>query len=121
MLVDEDNKKRGQWKMGVVEQLIVGQDKEVRRAVVRLITKGKPVTLNKSVRKLYPLEISSSAEGDASEIQDRAIVDDVEAEGDGGMEKETSVDVRRPERGEPRARRAAAVDSQWKTRFMLDP
>ena len=121
VLVEEDNKKRGQWKMGVVEQLIVGQDKEVRGATVRLITKGKPVSLNRSVRKLYPLKISSNAEGNVSEVGDRAIVDDVVAEDDEGLEEEINVDVPKPEGRELRARRAAAVDSQWKTRFMLDP
>lgn len=43
--------------MAVVESLIVGKDKEVRRAIVRVITKGKAVHLSRPVQKLLPIEI----------------------------------------------------------------
>ena len=51
VLAEEDNKRRGQWKTGIVEQLIVGQDNEARGATVRLITKGKPLALIKQSSK----------------------------------------------------------------------
>ena len=69
VLVEEGNKKRGRWKTGVVEQLIIGQDKEVRGATVRLMTKGKPVALIRSVRKLYLLEINCNVEESLSEVE----------------------------------------------------
>ena len=55
--VYEEGVKRNGWKMAVVESLIVGKDKEVRRAIVRVITKGKAVHLSRPVQKLLPIEI----------------------------------------------------------------
>lgn len=43
MVVYEDGVKRGFWKMGVVEGLICGCDKEVRGVYVRVIIKGSDV------------------------------------------------------------------------------
>ncbi len=113
VLVEEDNKKRGQWKTGVIKEVIVGQDKEVRGATVRLIGKGKPITLNRSVRKLYPLEINCNVERDVDRVEGNEVEDEE-------LEKEVNVEVAELERPASRARRAAAVDAQWKTRFMLD-
>ena len=45
VVVYEEDKKRGEWILGVVE------------------TKGKPVHLSRPVQKLYPLEIRSKGEG----------------------------------------------------------
>ena len=55
--VYEEGVKRNGWKMAVVESLIVGKDKEVRGANVRVITKGKAVQLSRPVQKLFPIEI----------------------------------------------------------------
>ena len=40
VVVYEDDKKRGGWKMGVVDGLVIGRDGIVRGATVRVITKG---------------------------------------------------------------------------------
>ena len=50
----EDDKKRGEWKMGVVEGLVIGRDGIVRGATVRVITKGKPVLLSRPVHLEIP-------------------------------------------------------------------
>ena len=63
VVVYEDDKKRGEWKMGLVEGLVIGRDGIVRGATVRVITKGKPVRLSRPVQKLYPLEFRSEGEG----------------------------------------------------------
>ena len=39
--VYEENKKRGDWKMAVIESLIKGKDEVVRGANIRVIVKGK--------------------------------------------------------------------------------
>ena len=44
--VYEEEKKRGEWKIGVVESLVKGKDSIVRGAKVRVITKGKPTHLS---------------------------------------------------------------------------
>ena len=52
VLVSEEDKKRSQWKVGVVENLIRsrGRDQQVRGAHLRVVTKGK---------RLYPIEVKS--------------------------------------------------------------
>ena len=55
--VFEENVKRGLWKIGKVEEVIWGRDGVVRGAKVKVMTKGKPVLLNRPVQKLYPLEV----------------------------------------------------------------
>ena len=58
VLVYGEHVKRGSWQMGKVVELIVGKDKVVRGAKVKLVTRGKPVEVSRSVQKLYPLEHS---------------------------------------------------------------
>ena len=57
VIVFEENVKRGLWKIGKVEEVIWGRDGVVRGAKVKVMTKGKPVLLNRPVQKLYPLEV----------------------------------------------------------------
>ena len=55
--VFEEGVKKNGWKMAVVESLIVGKDKLVRGANVRVITKGRAIHLSRPVQKLFPVEI----------------------------------------------------------------
>ena len=96
--VYEEGVKRNGWKMAVVESLIVGKDKEVRGANVRVITKGKAVHLSRPVQNLFPIEIRT----ETSEISD--------------VPKER---VTGPQRLDV-PRRSAALDAVWKTRAMMD-
>ena len=50
-----EGEKRGNWKLAKVEELIIGKDKDVKGAKVRVAGKGRPVYLKKTVQKLYPL------------------------------------------------------------------
>lgn len=63
VVVREDGVKRGLWKMGVVEGLICGRDKEVRGAHVRVITKGRDDHITRPVQKLYPIEVQAGPDG----------------------------------------------------------
>ena len=99
VVVYEEDKKRGEWKLGVVESLVTGKDGIVRGAQVRVITKGKPVHLSRPVQKLYPLEIRSKGEGTRTRSTRNQVVEV-------------------PTRNSPR--RSAALDSTWKTQLMLD-
>eukprot|EP00794_Sanderia_malayensis_P019296 gene19296-biopygen16176 len=100
VLIEEDNAKRGKWKVGVIEDLIKGKDGVTTGAKVRKVNKGKYEVLSRPVQKLYLLE-SAVADG---EVKDK--------------ENERS-DVGKG-LGEGRPTRAAARDSRWKSRLMLD-
>ena len=57
MIVHEDNKSRLHWRLAVVEDLIKGNDGQVRAAHIR--TSNHKTT--RSVAKLFPLEVHSEA------------------------------------------------------------
>ena len=99
VVVYEEEKKRGDWKMGVVKSLVTGKDGVVRGAEVRVITKGKPVHLSRPVQKLYPLEVRSEGEGHRET---------------GARNRDTG----NPTRNVPR--RNAALNSRCKSQLMLD-
>ena len=95
--------KRGNWKLAKVEELIIGNDKEVRGAKVRVAGKGRPVYQKRPVQKLYPLEIQARPGGKEKEGNSPS------AESEGSLH-----DLHE------RPRRAVAVISKAKTRAMLD-
>ena len=86
--------------MAVVEELVKGKDGETRDARVRVISKGKAHRLSRPVQKLLPLEVKQK---------------------NGVMNREQKEKVTRQtwER-EKRPTRAAALDTDWKTRGMID-
>ena len=64
VLISDESRKRGFWKMGSVEEQIIGRDGIVRGAKVRVAGTGKPEYLNRPLQKLYPLELSVGNEND---------------------------------------------------------
>ena len=100
VVVYVEERKRGEKKMGVVERLVTGpRDNVVRGAIVRVISKGKPIRLSKPVQNLYPLEFRSEGEG-IQTLTER--------------NRNTEIATRRvPPRN-------AALESTWKSRLMLD-
>ena len=93
----EEGKKRGLWKTGIVEKLISGRDKVIRGATVRVPSRGKPTLVSRPIQHLYPLEIKCT-------------------------QNTTTPDPRPNENGHiPRVpKRKSALDSRWKSRWMLD-
>ena len=55
VIIQDEERNRNHWKMGIVEELIKGRDGIVRGAKVRT-AKGK---LERAIQQLYPLELSS--------------------------------------------------------------
>ena len=53
-----DEKKRGEWQLGVVEELVTGKDGELTVAKVR----SRKSRLERAVQQLYPLELSYDVE-----------------------------------------------------------
>ena len=69
VLIHDDNVKRGLWKMGVIETLIVGQDGKIRGAAVRKAGKGKSEVVTRPLQKLVPLEISEKKVSNAESLE----------------------------------------------------
>lgn len=68
VIVHDDSKKRGDWKLGRVERLIDGTDGAVRGAVVITTTKGgKTTKIKRPVQRLYPIEMSQRVEDGTQE------------------------------------------------------
>ena len=63
VIVEDEDRKRSEWKLGVIVELIEGRDKIVRGAKVRVVAGGRPNYLSRPVQKLYLLEIKSQREG----------------------------------------------------------
>ena len=103
VLVHEDNVKRSQWKMAKVLEHITGRDGEVRGAKLKLISKGKAVYMNRAVQKLFPLEVCS-VEGEPQRNLGLGIRPNT------GNGNETRIIPRQ----------AAALDSRWRTRAMMN-
>ena len=95
-----EGEQRCNWKSAVVEELIVGKDKEVRGAKVRVVGKGKPRRLNRPIQKLFALEVQAQSGGKMEESGSPAV------ESEGNLNE--------------RPRRAAAEIFKAKTKAMLD-
>ena len=66
VLIQEDNVKRLNWPIAVIESLLKGRDGSVRAATVRMFNKaGKPTTTRRAVQRLYPIEVNDSRHGRA--------------------------------------------------------
>ena len=85
--VHDENTKRGQLKIGIVEKLIFGKDGQVRGASVRLVGKGKLQTLTRPLQKLCPLEITGSDAKKEENVENLAKKDEVRIESNEKGEK----------------------------------
>jgi hypothetical protein len=109
VIVYEDNVKRGSWKTGVVEELVEGRDGTVRGAKVRLVRNGKTIFLSRPVQKLFPTEVKH----DEGMKKERKKSEKSEANKENEKREVSESRTMRP-------KRAAALDSEWKTRSMVD-
>ena len=131
VVVYDSDKHRGFWKLGVVEQLIVGRDDESRGAVVRVHQKGhKSTLLKRPVQRLYPIEMNcqgvpSTVDSTGNQADtDTVIESDTQADTMAGAEMNEEVEpeviedpipVRKREPDGPptrRSRRAAAQEAR---------
>ena len=73
VLVEGEGLKRNKWKMGKIEEIVVGEDGVVRGASVRTSFNDKIGNIQRPLQKLYPLELGSRGNeeketGNASEM-----------------------------------------------------
>ncbi|XP_065052684.1 uncharacterized protein LOC135681942 [Rhopilema esculentum] len=127
VVVHEDNVKRSLWKLGRIDKLIMGRDGHIRGAKICVISRNKPDFISRPLQKLYPIEwrhgdINGDKESVTSSVQESERL-----ESEKGVEHEIKkgVSIRRVwfvehKKGVTKVRRAAAQDSEWRTRLMLD-
>ena len=77
VILKDNFTKRAFWKLAIVDSLLTGRDGEARAAVVRVSRpEGNPMLLRRSVKHLYPLEVSPvDSTTDGEETQDRKVTD----------------------------------------------
>ena len=122
VLIHEDNVKRGERKMGVIEELIAGKDGQVRGAKFRKLGRGKFEILTRPLQKLYPLEITirdhdkKSVGNDESLTEENEMRKEVESK-----ENEENIVKNGDKKKRNRPLRAAAKDARLLSKLMLDP
>ena len=125
VLMEEDNVKRLQWKMGIVQNLISGKDGQVRGVELRTISHGKPQILTRPIQKIYPLEVSnanvSGDNGKKGNLEKGNQKSGMGKEGKESNENEVKIEVRSTRGANVRPQRRAASYARAKTKLMLDP
>ena len=66
VVVHDEHSPRSQWKLGKVIELMTSNDGQVRGAVIKVITNGKPTKLRRPTSCLYPLEVMPQTDNDVS-------------------------------------------------------
>ena len=70
VLIQEENVKRLNWPIAVIESLLKGKDGNVRAAIVRMFNKaGRLATTRRAVQRLYPVEVRDTKR-EREDIQD---------------------------------------------------
>ena len=97
VVVHDENLPRGLWRLGKVEELIVGADGNVRCARVRISSPNRsPISVKRSLQRLYPLELSSDdgygetdkQQEDQTDLETATTALDVEQDGSPAREPE---------------------------------
>ena len=57
VLINDDQLKRNLWKQGVVEELIISNDKKVRGAILKTCINGHVSFIKRPLQRLVPLEV----------------------------------------------------------------
>ena len=113
VVVHSDEKRRGFWNLGKIEELIVGRDDEIRGAIVRVYTgQRKSKLLRRPLQRLYPIEVGESAPAVNTPAREGEVVegpkdDELEQERLRNIDSQTEGESRRP-------RRIAAVKARDK-------
>ena len=70
VLIHEEDKPRGFWRLARVQRLLPGKDDEIRGAILRVSGKnGRISILQRPVQRLFPLEINYEMDQSSSEDQ----------------------------------------------------
>ena len=96
VIIHDDSLPRGLWKLGKIQGLIIGRDRQVRAATVRVASRGNQYTqLTRPLQRLIPLEIRTPSMPDcetsvndiSDEEEHHAIVNDTSNNSDKDSER----------------------------------
>ena len=73
--MQDDQLKREQWKLGIIEGLILGTDGHFRGVNLRVSSTGKAQFCSRPAKNIYPLEISLVRENDGQGTVKRSYVE----------------------------------------------
>lgn len=82
MIVHDDHLPRGLWKLGSIQEVMVGQDGLIRGAVVRVASRDRQhLYLRRPIQLLYPLEVRCKQPSSIPESQVRIPPEEVIPDG----------------------------------------
>ena len=79
VLIHDENKRRMEWKLGKIEELVIGGDNVVRGAVLRVRNENGVGSIQRPIQRLFPLEVTDAAQ---EFVQESAVDNIIEAEAD---------------------------------------
>ena len=59
VVIIHEKTKRNFWRLGIIVRLLKGDYEKVRAVTLKTSKNGKPIYLNRTIEKLYPLELGS--------------------------------------------------------------
>uniref|UniRef100_A0A1X7UPV8 DUF5641 domain-containing protein n=1 Tax=Amphimedon queenslandica TaxID=400682 RepID=A0A1X7UPV8_AMPQE len=106
-----NEKRRGFWNLGKIEDTIVGADREIRCAVVRVFTgETRSKLLKRPIQKLFPLEVNEN-DNLIPDSQDQDPTEDIDLAENDNIDEPT-MPINNQESGQRRSKRAAAITAR---------
>ena len=92
--IHQDKTPRGFWRLGKVETLIQGKDKNVRGTTVKVVSpNGKLTIINRPLSKLYPVEVRDRCPKVVTDVNLEKIVKNVESKEHGRPKRAAALDT----------------------------
>ncbi len=105
VVIHDERLPRGLWRMGKVEELLVGADGSVRCAMIKISSRDRsPIFVKRPLQRLYPLELNSenesrrSVEGQESRTDHEATMTASDPDQDTSPVREVELESARPRR-----------------------
>ena len=92
--IHQDKMPRGFWRLGKVETIIQGKDKNVRGATVKVVSPDEKMTvINRLLSKLYPVEVTDRCPKVVTDINLEKVVESVGSKEHGRPKRAAALDA----------------------------